>query len=313
MIKNFPCGLCSDEVGDNDDSVQCDLCNKWNHTRCLNIDAEQYEKLKKDPLPWYCPNCVMEIPFSTLSNKGLKTVLFGGSSKTLPKSFSKPFDKKTTEKLKAFLEVSQLFDQSENSVSCDYYTPYELNKIKVKQEDLSVLHLNISSLSAHIDDLKNFLSELSIKFDIICISESRLSQKKPQTTNINLTGYNIEQTPTESSAGGVLLYISQKFSYKQRKDLQIYCPKELESVFIELTIPNKPNFIVGAMYKHPSMQHYKFNNDFLQNLLNKIQTEKKFSVLAGEFDLNLIKYSKTTGISQFLEIILSHPSNNTSY
>ena len=195
----------------------------------------------------------MEIPFSTVSNKGLKSVLFGGSSETLPKSFSRPFDKKTTEKSKTLHEVSQLFDQSENSVSCDYYTPYELNKIKVKQEDLSVLHLNISSLSVHIDDLKNFLSELRIKFDIICISASRLSQKNPQTTNINLAGYNIEQAQTESSAGGVLLYISQKFSYKPRKDLQIYCPKKLESVFIELTIPNKPNFIVGAMYKHPSM------------------------------------------------------------
>ena len=32
MIKNFPSGLCSAEVGDSDDSVQCDLCNKWNHT-----------------------------------------------------------------------------------------------------------------------------------------------------------------------------------------------------------------------------------------------------------------------------------------
>ena len=195
----------------------------------------------------------MEIPFSTLFNKGLKPVLFGGPSKTLPKSFSEPFDKKTTENLKVFGKVSQLFDQSENSVSCDYYTPYELNKIKVKQEDLSVLRHNISSLSVHIDDLKNFLSELRIKFDIICISASRLSQKNPQTTNINLAGYNIEQAQTESSAGGVLLYISQKFSYKPRKDLQIYCPKKLESVFIELTIPNKPNFIVGAMYKHPSM------------------------------------------------------------
>ena len=80
----------------------------------------------------------MEIPFST-SNKGLKTALFGGSSKTLPKSFSKPFGKKTTEKLKTFRDVSQLFDQSENSVSCDYYTPYELNKIKVKQEDLCLI------------------------------------------------------------------------------------------------------------------------------------------------------------------------------
>ena len=202
MIKSFPCGLRSDEV---DDSVQCDLCNKWNHTRYLSIDAEQYEKLKKDLLPWYCLNCAMEIPFSTLSNKCLKTVLFRGFSKTLPKSFSKSFDKKSIEKLKTFCEVSRLFDQSENLVSCDYYIPYELNKINVKQKDLSVLHLNISSLSSHIDDLKNFLSELRIKLDVICISESTLSQKNPQTTNKNLVGYNIEQTATESSAGGVLL------------------------------------------------------------------------------------------------------------
>ena len=147
----------------------------------------------------------MEIPFSTLSNKYLKTVLFRGFSKTLPKSFSKPFDKKTTEKLKTFREVSRLFDQSENLVSCVYYIPYELNKINVKQKDLSALHLNISSLSAHIDDLKNFLSELRIKLDVICISESTRSQKNPQTTNINLVGCNIEQTATESSASGVLL------------------------------------------------------------------------------------------------------------
>ena len=110
----------------------------------------------------------------------------------------------------------------------------------------------------HIDDLKNFFSEIRIKFDIICISASRIPRKNPQTTNINLAGYNIEQTPTESSAGSVLLYISQKFSCQPHKDLQIYCPKELKTTFIELTIRNKPNFIVGSMYKHPSMQQDKF-------------------------------------------------------
>ena len=31
MIKNFPYGLCSDEVGDNDDSVHCDLCKVESH------------------------------------------------------------------------------------------------------------------------------------------------------------------------------------------------------------------------------------------------------------------------------------------
>ena len=43
------------------------------------------------------------------------------------------------------------------------------------------------------------------------MSESRISQKNPQTTNINLASYNIEQTPTESSAVGDLLHISQNF------------------------------------------------------------------------------------------------------
>ena len=39
---------------------------------------------------------------------------------------------------------------------------------------------------------------------------------------------------------------------------------------------------------------------------NKIQTGKKFSVLPEYFSLNLIKYSKTTGISSFLETVVSH-------
>ena len=75
----------------------------------------------------------------------------GGSSKTLSESFLKPFGKKTTEK---FREINQLFDQSENSVSCDYYTPYKLNRIKVKQEDLSVFYLKIFLLSTDTDDMK---------------------------------------------------------------------------------------------------------------------------------------------------------------
>ena len=86
--------MCSDKIGDNDDSLQCDLCNMKNHTRFLNIGAVQKLKLRKTPF-------------------------FGVFSETLTKSFSIPFSKKTTKKLKTFREVSQLFDQSENSVS--YY------------------------------------------------------------------------------------------------------------------------------------------------------------------------------------------------
>ena len=172
--------------------------------------------------------------------------------------------------------MSQIFEQSENPLSCNYYDISDFKKLKINKQDLYALHLNIPSISAHIDDLRTFLNLAQHKFDIICISESRISSKHPQTTNIDLPGSNMEQTPTEPSAGGTLNYISQSLSYKPRKDLQIYCPKELESTFIELLIPNRQSHLVGVVYKHPSVKHYKFNNDFMNTLLKKLTLEKTF-------------------------------------
>ena len=57
--------------------------------------------------------------------------------------------------------------------------------------------------------------------------------------DINLHNYVFEHTPTESSAGGALLYINKRHSYKPRPDLNIYEPKKLESVFVEVILPKK--------------------------------------------------------------------------
>ena len=144
--------------------------------------------------------------------------------------------------------MNQIFDQSDNLINCDYYDIPEFKKMKIiEQKDLSIIHLNISSISSHINDLRNFLNLINQKIDIICISESRISTKNPQTTSTDLPGYNIEQTSSESSARRALIYISHSLSYKPQKDLHIYCAKELESVFIELLILTKKNHLVGVI------------------------------------------------------------------
>lgn len=106
------------------------------------------------------------------------------------------------EKEKPGNELKQIFDETNNLISCDYYNIYELNKVQTKERDLYIIHLNISSLSSHIDDLEIFFSLLSNKADIICISESRLSQRNLVTTKLNSLGYNIEHTPTEAQQEG---------------------------------------------------------------------------------------------------------------
>ena len=69
-------------------------------------------------------------------------------------------------------KLKQIFDETNDLISCDYYDIDELNKIHNNEQDLYIIHLNISSLSSNTDDLKKFLSFLCNKADIIFISES---------------------------------------------------------------------------------------------------------------------------------------------
>ena len=287
MNEQYPCRVCKIEVEENYKSIQCDLCNYWNHIDCVGESERKYEKLKTDPLPWYCPTCSKEMPFSQMNNKDLRNFLYSTNTPPPPKVITK-----SSEEIKSmmarFKQVNQLFDGNENSISCDYYDINELNKLSVNQKDLKIIHLNISSLPLHINELKIFLSLVKVRFDIISLSESRITKNNSLTTNIDIPGYNIEHTPTESKAGGCLLYISNKVSYKLRSDLNIYCPKQLESVFIEVLLPNQKNHIIGVIYKHPSMNVSKFTNEYFNDLLNRIRFENKNALLAGDFNVNLI-------------------------
>ena len=81
--------------------------------------------------------------------------------------------------------------------------------------------------------------------------------------NLNLNNYSFEFTPTETCAGGTLLYIANHLSYKCHNDLNIYKKNELESNFIEMVNPKKSNINVGVIYRHPSRDLTDFNCDYL--------------------------------------------------
>ena len=55
-------------------------------------------------------------------------------------------------------------------------------------------------------------------FDIIAISETRIIKNICLLNNLNLNNYSFEFTPTETSAGGTLLYIANHLSCKCHDD-----------------------------------------------------------------------------------------------
>jgi exonuclease III len=212
--------------------------------------------------------------------------------------------------LDSFDDSRSAFKSVNCSLQCRYYDCQDFNTLAsgLKSSFFSALHLNISSLSRHYDEFNELLSLLDLNFGIIGISESRFLINQPSPFNFSLEGYSVEHTPTESSAGGALLYISNRFSHQPRSDLSklMNSPKVLESVFVEITFSHKTNFIVGCIYKHPGMHIGTFNNEFLSPLLQYISRENKTVILLGDFNIDLLKANTNQDTSSFLDILGSN-------
>ena len=92
-------------------------------------------------------------------------------------------------------------------------------KIPQKNKSLPLFHVNAYSLNKNFDELQYLLSSTKKVLDIIAVSETRITKQVPLLNNLNLNNYSFEITPTETSAGGNLLYIANHLLYKCCNDL----------------------------------------------------------------------------------------------
>ena len=136
---------------------------------------------------------------------------------------------------------------------------------------------------------------------MIAVNETRITRNASLLNNLNLNNYYFEFTPTETCAGGALPYIANHLSYKCRNDLNIYKENEMEFIFIEIVNPKKSNFVVGVIYKHPSLDLTDFECNYLNKLLQNISKEQKSIFLLGDFNVNLLIYNKHNQTNEFLD------------
>ena len=165
--------------------------------------------------------------------------------------------------------------------------------------------MNVSSLTKNVDHFNILLNELNVNFDILAITESRIKKDSPSTVNLHLD-YLVEQTSTETSAGGTLLYINKTLSYQLKNDLKLYHLEKTESTFIEIICSKLTNVIVGCIYKHPTLQINDFKSDFISPLLLKLQKESyKRILLLGDFNIDLLKSELSDSINNFIDTLSS--------
>ena len=168
---------------------------------------------------------------------------------------------------------------------CNYVTT-----VPNVEGNFNIIHLNIRSLKNKLDDLHSLLVRTSITWDVICIAESWL--KNDILQYYNLENYNLVASCRDSGeGGGVALYIHEKYSIKERVDL---LSADCEASFVEITMNTRTgtsNMLVGELYRPPNQSSQVFMN-YLENLLEKLENERKTTIIAGDFNYNLLASSR---------------------
>ena len=245
----YPCKICHLNVNNKDSAAQCDICQSWVHIKCNRLNHIDYKYLQGSNEPWYCLSCCSNIfPFGTLANRGF-----------IPSTTNSQQGTKNDNdfiisllSLKPPSDLALLYNQFNNTspeknndpvnvVNSKYYEIDQIQTLKFpnKHKSLALFHINACSLNKNFDDLDHLFKRTNKVFDIVVVTETRITKQTSLTTNINLRNYAIEFTPTESSAGGTLLYIASHLSCKPRPDLNIYKANQLESTFVEIINPKK--------------------------------------------------------------------------
>ena len=185
-----------------------------------------------------------------------------------------------------------------------------------KQMSLALFHINACSLNKNFDDLEDIFSNTKKHFDVIAITETRITKYAALTNNLTINNFSFKFTSTESLPGATLLYIANHLSYKTCSNLNIYKSNDLESTFVENLNHKKSNTAIRCFYKHHSMDHYKNTND-LNNLLDKISKEKKSVSTLDDFDVNLLHYNNHNPTNEFFDSLatssLYFTTNSTNF
>ena len=139
-----------------------------------------------------------------------------------------------------------------------------LSNVNRLDSSFRIMQINIRSLIGNFDKFKSMLAQLHKSFSVIGLVETWL---KDQTLElVNIPGYNfVSNHCRDITGGGTGLYIQDNLEYKLCSDCIISDPDTIESLFVEIQVPNGKNIIVGTIYRPPNQNLEAFFGQIQQH------------------------------------------------
>lgn len=300
--NNDLCLSCSKKVKCNHKDITCNICKLFIHKKCTNLKRKDI--LKIQPGEFTCINCKLNLTKAESSVNEIPNDDDHTNFIITDEDFSK-YDKMVFNPVRYKNKaIDNEINENQQCHNCTYLTPDQFNESSQssKENELSIINVNIRSLNKNFDKLKECLKATNHNFTIIGLSETHLKEKPSDYYSI--PGYNFEfKNRVNREKGGVGIYVRQSVNYKLRSDL-CHATPNVETCFIEIEQDNAKNIIVGVVYRaHTAIDN--FIEDF-HPILEQINKENKPNYIMGDYNIDLLKVDTDRPSRDYLNLIYSH-------
>lgn len=171
----------------------------------------------------------------------------------------------------------------------------DIIKVLKKLKGFRVGHLNITSLTKHIDQLRIYLHDET--FEISSINESRLDSNIDDCL-VKIKGYNIVRKDRNRDGGGVAIYYRNHLNVIIRDDL---IHDELESICLEITKSRCKPLFIASIYRSPSAKIEILCK--IHNFIQKMDHEHQDIIMVGDLNCDFLSKTKTSYTNQLKDML----------
>ena len=178
----------------------------------------------------------------------------------------------------------------------------KFSKSSCADTSFKLIHINIRSLNANIDRLKQLLVLLNCQFHVIVLSE--IWSYSVERYSRALSDYNfIYELPFQGSVGGVAMYIHKSILFTRLSDkLSSSALNKNESLFIEISFKQE-KLIIGGIYRHPSSCCQEFVTS-VEDLFQRLNKSSNSVLLVGDINIDLLKFDKLHNCKLYLDTLM---------
>ena len=161
--------------------------------KCNNLNYLDYRYLQNSTESWYCIECCCTIfPFNSLSSDKNFMACCANTNNNTTQWIDLRNDHNSSLSLKPS-NLKLLVNQFDNAtpeiiMTLKKFIHPNIGNIEIphKNKSLSLFHITACSLNKNFDDLQHLLSWTKTKFDIIAISETKITRQVSLLNNLNL-------------------------------------------------------------------------------------------------------------------------------